>query len=104
MMAKVEVGAARRRRVPLLGRIGAGLVISLLMVAARGPAASVSWLEKAMREQAPQLDGQLQLPGLSAPVMVRRDVHGVPHIRAATMDDLLEAQGFVVSQDRRRTM
>ena len=53
-----------------------------------------------MREQAPQLDGQLQLPGLSAPVLVRRDVHGVPHIQAANMDDLLEAQGFVVAQDR----
>ncbi len=99
-MAKVEVGAARRRRLPLLARIGAGLVISLLIVAALGTAASVSWLKKAMREQAPQLDGQLQLPGLSAPVTVRRDVHGVPHIQAATMDDLLEAQGFVVAQDR----
>jgi penicillin G amidase len=100
MMAKVEVGAARRRRLPLLARIGAGLVISLSIVAAVGTAASVSWLKRAMREQAPQLDGQLQLPGLSAPVMVRRDVHGVPHIQAATMDDLLEAQGFVVAQDR----
>ena len=100
MMAKVEVGAARRRRLPLLARIAAGLVISLLIVAALGVAASVSWLKKAMREQAPQLDGQLQLPGLSAPVMVRRDVHGVPHIQAASMDDLLEAQGFVVAQDR----
>jgi penicillin amidase len=100
MMAKVEVGAARRRRLPLLARVVAGLVISLLIVAALGTAASVSWLKKAMREQAPQLDGQLQLPGLSAPVMVRRDVHGVPHIQAATMDDLLEAQGFVVAQDR----
>ena len=53
-----------------------------------------------MREQLPVLDGDLQLPGLSAPVVVRRDDHGVPHIQAATMDDLLEAQGFVVAQDR----
>ncbi len=53
-----------------------------------------------MREQMPVLDGDLQLPGLSAPVVVRRDVHGIPHIQAATMDDLLEAQGFVVAQDR----
>ncbi len=99
-MAKVEVGAAPRRRLPLLARIVAGLVISLLIVAALGVAGSVSWLKKAMREQSPQLDGQLQLPGLSAPVVVRRDVHGVPHIQAANMDDLLEAQGFVVAQDR----
>jgi penicillin amidase len=100
MMAKVEVGAPRRRRLPLLVRIGAGLVISLLIAAAVGTAASAAWLKKAMREQAPQLDGQLHLPGLSAPVTVRRDVRGVPHIHAANMDDLLEAQGFVVAQDR----
>ena len=53
-----------------------------------------------MREQLPTLDGELQLPGLSAPVVVRRDARGVPHIQAANMEDLIEAQGFVVAQDR----
>ena len=81
-------------------RIAAGLVISLLIVAAIGIAGSVAWLKDAMREQLPVLDGELQLPGLSAPVVVRRDAHGIPHIQAANMDDLLEAQGFVVAQDR----
>jgi penicillin G amidase len=100
MMANVEVGAGRRRRLPLMVRIAAGLVVSFLIVAVVAMAGSVAWLKKAMREQAPQLDGQLQLPGLSAPVLVQRDTHGVPHIQAATMDDLLEAQGFVVAQDR----
>src|SRR6204780_2545132 len=100
MMAKVEVSAARRRRLPLLARIAAGLVIGLLIAAAVGTAASVAWLKKAMRDQLPLLDGQLQLPGLTAPVVVRRDGHGIPHIQAASMDDLLEAQGYVVAQDR----
>jgi penicillin G amidase len=100
MMAKVEVGAARRRRLPLMVRIAAGLVVSFLIVAAVAMAGSVAWLKQAMRDQLPLLDGQLQLPGLSAPVLVRRDAHGIPHIQAATMDDLLEAQGFVVAQDR----
>src|ERR1700677_1937799 len=100
MMAKLDVGAAPRRRLPLLARIAAGLVISLLIVAVVATAASVAWLKQAMREQLPQLDGQLQLPGLSAPVLVRRDAHGIPHIQAATMNDLLEAQGYVVAQDR----
>ncbi len=99
MMAKVEVGASRRR-LPLWVRIGTGLVIVLLIVAAVSIAAGVSWLRTAMRDQLPKLDGDLQLPGLSAPVLVRRDSHGIPHIQAATMDDLLEAQGFVVAQDR----
>ena len=100
MMARVEESAARRRRLPGLLRIAAGLIIGLLIAAGVGTAASVVWLKKAMREQLPVLDGELQLPGLSAPVRVRRDTHGVPHIQAATMDDLLEAQGFVVAQDR----
>ena len=37
---------------------------------------------------------------LSAPVIVRRDAHGVPHIEAATEDDLFVAQGYVTAQDR----
>src|ERR1700728_3968385 len=100
MMARTEVGAVQRRRLPLLARIAAGLVISLLIVAVVATAASVAWLKQAMREQLPQLEGQLQLPGLSAPVLVRRDTRGIPHIQAATMNDLLEAQGYVVAQDR----
>jgi penicillin amidase len=100
MKAKVEVSAAQRRRLPLPARIASGLVIGLLIAAAVGTAASVAWLKQAMRDQLPLLDGQLQLPGLTAPVLVRRDVHGIPHIQAANMDDLLEAQGFVVAQDR----
>jgi penicillin amidase len=100
MMARIGVNAAQRQKLPLWVRIAAGLVISLLLVASIGIAGSVAWLKDAMREQLPVLDGQLQLPGLSAPVVVRRDVHGVPHIQAATIADLLEAQGFVVAQDR----
>jgi penicillin amidase len=46
------------------------------------------------------LDGDLQVPGLSAPVTVRRDAHGVPHIEAANQDDLFVAQGYVTAQDR----
>ena len=46
------------------------------------------------------LDGDLHVAGLSAPVTVRRDAHGVPHIEAATQDDLFVAQGYVTAQDR----
>ncbi len=48
----------------------------------------------------PQLDGQLQIRGLSAPVTVTRDGHGVPMIEAATFEDLFFAQGYVTAQDR----
>jgi penicillin amidase len=58
------------------------------------------WVRTAVTDSLPQLDGSLQIPGLSAPVTVARDNHGVPHIHAATLDDLVLAQGFVTAQDR----
>src|ERR1700733_14675723 len=100
MMARVGAEATRRRTVPLIVRIAAGLVVGLLIAAVVGVIGSVAWLKGAMREQLPVLDGSVRLPGLPAPVVVRRDAHGVPHIEAATMDDLVEAQGYVVAQDR----
>jgi len=48
----------------------------------------------------PQLDGSLVVPGLHADVTVDRDNWGVPHIRAASVEDLAEAQGYVIAQDR----
>ena len=48
----------------------------------------------------PQLDGSLTVYGLAAPVTVQRDAHGVPHIHASSLDDLVFAQGFVTAQDR----
>jgi len=60
----------------------------------------VLWLRSAAKAALPQLDGDVHLAGLSAPVTVRRDAHGVPHIDAATQDDLFVAQGYVTAQDR----
>jgi penicillin amidase len=48
----------------------------------------------------PQLDGRVQVSGLSGAVTVTRDGHGVPTIEAATLDDLFFAQGYVTAQDR----
>jgi penicillin amidase len=58
------------------------------------------WLHRAMISSLPVIDGTIQLSGLSSPVTIRRDGHGVPHIEAATLDDLFVAQGFVTAQDR----
>src|SRR5260370_39666737 len=54
----------------------------------------------AARSALPQLDGQLQIRGLSAPVIVTRDAHGVPTIEAVTLEDVFFAQGYVTAQDR----
>jgi penicillin amidase len=48
----------------------------------------------------PQLDGSASLPGLQKEVNVERDNWGVPHIRAASLVDAVEAQGYVMAQDR----
>ena len=48
----------------------------------------------------PQLDGSAKLPGLQQEVTVQRDTLGVPHIRAASLPDMVEAQGYVMAQDR----
>ena len=70
------------------------------MLALVAAAAGVVWLRAAARAALPMLDGEVQISGLSAPVSVRRDAHGVPHIEAATQDDLFLAQGYVTAQDR----
>ena len=48
----------------------------------------------------PQLNGSATLPGLQGEVTVERDNWGVPHIRAGSVEDAVEAQGYVVAQDR----
>ncbi len=48
----------------------------------------------------PNLDGKLSIAGLQAPVEIRRDKYGIPHIYAQNRDDLFRAQGFVHAQDR----
>jgi penicillin amidase len=48
----------------------------------------------------PQLQGTIRLPGLQKEVVVERDQWGVPHIRAGSVEDLIEAQGYVIAQDR----
>ena len=56
----------------------------------------ISWLRSAL----PQLDGSLQVKGLSGAVKVTRDGHGVPTIETTTLEDLFFAQGYVTAQDR----
>lgn len=48
----------------------------------------------------PQRSGELALPGLTAPVSVRYDEAGVPHLQAANEADLYRALGYVHAQDR----
>jgi penicillin amidase len=87
----------RKRRWP---RIVLWWSAGLLTAAVLGAGAGVLWLRAAAIAALPVLDGDVRVAGLSAPVAVRRDAHGVPHIEAATQDDLFVAQGYVTAQDR----
>ena len=87
----------RKRRWP---RIFLWSVAGLLVLILAAVAAGVVWLRSVTIAALPVLDGDLHLAGLSAPVIVRRDAHGVPHIEALSEDDLFMAQGYVTAQDR----
>jgi penicillin amidase len=92
----------RKRRWPRILLWSASGAAGLLMLAA---GAGCWWIRSASRAALPVLDGEIHLSGvdaggLSAPVTVRRDEHGVPHIEAASETDLFVAQGYVTAQDR----
>lgn len=44
--------------------------------------------------------GSLTVRGLQAPATIARDARGVPHVRAASLDDAYFAQGYATAQDR----
>ena len=73
------------------------LIASIPLAAVAG---LLAWFFAIAHSALPQLDGTVAVRGLSAPVSVTRDSHGVPTIEAATLDDLFFAQGYVTAQDR----
>jgi penicillin amidase len=48
----------------------------------------------------PRRNGAAELPGLSATVEVELDVHAVPRLRGASLEDALSALGFMHAQER----
>jgi penicillin G amidase len=72
------------------------LALAALVVSAVG----FAWLFTIARSALPALDGAQPVSGISAPVSVSRDSHGVPTIEAATLNDLFFAQGYITAQDR----
>ncbi len=84
-----------------LKRLVFGLGILVLLLAG----GAVYWFRVYLPGQVaplsfPQVDGEIQVPGLQAPVEVVRDEMGIPHIYASNLYDLFFAQGYVHAQDR----
>ena len=80
--------------------IRGALAMSVVVVAAWALVPAQPGLDDLARRSLAQIDGELRVPGLGANVEVARDEWGVPHISAASVDDLFFAQGFVAAQDR----
>ena len=48
----------------------------------------------------PQTTGTIDVPGLSHPVTVVRDAHGIPQLYGDSVEDLMRAEGYVHAQER----
>src|SRR5947209_15622891 len=96
-MATPSVTPSARRGV---GRIFLRTFLVLLALIVISGIGVFAWFYHAAHASLPQLDGTLAAQGLSAPVTVTRDAHGVPHISAASLEDLFFAQGYIAAQDR----
>src|SRR5579864_1611552 len=72
----------------------AAIGLAILIVAL---AATVAWL---IRSPLPKINGTLAVAGIQAPVTIRRDTRGIPHIEAITEPDLFFGEGFACAQDR----
>ncbi|WP_044871043.1 penicillin acylase family protein [Pseudomonas sp. LFM046] len=71
--------------------------LTALAVIVAAAAAGAAWYSESKK---PLRDGELALAHLQAPVTVRYDERGVPHIQAGNEADLYRALGFVHAQDR----
>jgi len=76
----------------LVARTLMGLLLLLLLAVA-----ALAWY---VHGKQPQRSGQMALTGLQAPVSVRFDERGVPHIEAGNEADLYRTLGYVHAQDR----
>ncbi|MCA9973596.1 MAG: penicillin acylase family protein [Anaerolineales bacterium] len=51
-------------------------------------------------QRLPQTSGTLHVPGLTAPLTIRRDAHGIPYVTAVSPQDAWFGLGFCQGQDR----
>jgi len=82
-------------------RVGIGLLAIVVLLGGGGGFYFKGYLPNTIAPKSfPQIDGEIQLEGLDAPVDIYRDSMGIPHIYAFTQHDLFFAQGYVHAQDR----
>ncbi|HSN53364.1 MAG TPA: penicillin acylase family protein [Candidatus Sulfomarinibacteraceae bacterium] len=72
-------------------------VLAALLVLAL---AAALWVRHALTASLPILDGEVAIPGVTAPVTIERDANGVPTIRGSDRLDVARGLGFVHAQER----
>ncbi len=70
-----------------------GVILALMLVCTIG-------FQVFFRLPQPSYSGTMQVDGLNAPVEVRTDEHGIPHIFAQSNEDLFFAQGYITTRER----
>lgn len=77
-------------------RLIRGILVSFVVLAVLVAGGGWYWLDTSL----PSLSGRIVLPGLVHDAEVIYDANGIPHIRAASIDDAYRALGFVHARDR----
>src|SRR5665811_900340 len=78
-------------------KITLGAIAALLLIAVFGVAV---FMRFSVHRAFPDVDGDVAIAGLQAPVEVVRDTMGIANIYADTTHDLFMAQGYVHAQER----
>ncbi|MDQ1405793.1 MAG: penicillin amidase, partial [Acidobacteriaceae bacterium] len=73
------------------------VLISIFLILLIAAGTAIWWF---VYRPLPQVDGIIVVNGLHGDVTVERDRWGIPHIRASSPEDMVEAQGYVMAQDR----
>ncbi len=81
---------------PRAARWSTYAVVALVLLLVAGLVTAVVLV----RRPFPQVDGAIEVPGLTGEVEVIRDGHGIPQLYADNVDDLMAAQGYVHAQER----
>lgn len=79
---------------------GKKVIIGLIILIIALILAVFLYIKNLAKSGLPQYSGDFQLKGLTQPVKVYRDEHGIPHIYAKNEKDLYLATGFIMAQDR----
>jgi penicillin G amidase len=84
---------------PRAGRLKIALRIVIGLVLLIGLFVSITYY-RWTRGPLPQIEGEIKLAGLKAPVTISRDSWGVAYITAGNLEDAIFAQGYTLAQDR----